>query len=145
MSASIRELEGELYNKDVEAVAYDYDDRQTEISEQTDAIVIVGAGPVGMRLVSELVALGIDKPVIVYGGEPVQPYNRVKLSDYLAGNVVRDDIYLQETRSNAIDIEYRYNCEVEAINRAEKTIIDASGRCQRYSSLVLATGSSTFV
>jgi len=145
MSASIRELEGELYNKEVDTVAYEYDDRQIEISEDTDAIVIVGAGPVGMRLVSELVSLGVETPVIVYGGEPVQPYNRVKLSDYLAGNVYRDEIYLHETRSTAIDIEYRYNCEVESINRSEKTVTDASGRVQHYKSLVLATGSSPFM
>jgi NADH dehydrogenase FAD-containing subunit len=51
------------------------------IDEETTAIVIVGSGPVGMQFANELILRNIDIPVIVYGSEPVQLYNRVRLSD----------------------------------------------------------------
>ncbi len=112
---------------------------------QAEAIVIVGSGPVGMQLANELSLREVDSPVIVYGGEPVQPYNRVRLSDYLAGELYRDALAIDESVSSANNIEYRYNCAVEWIDKKTKTITDASGRVQKYSKLVLATGSTPFM
>ena len=115
------------------------------ISAETTAIVIVGSGPVGMQLANELMVRNTDAPVIVYGSEPVQPYNRVRLSDYLAGEVYRDALSIKEPASGNANIEFRYNCAVEWIDKDEKFIIDASGREQRYSKLVLVTGSTPFM
>lgn len=112
---------------------------------QTEAIVVVGSGPVGMQLANELSLREVDAPIIVYGSEPVQPYNRVRLSDYLAGELYRDALAIDESVSSANNIEYRYNCAVEWIDKKTKTITDASGRVQKYSKLVLATGSTPFM
>ena len=119
--------------------------RASRVSVDTRAIVIVGTGPVGMQFVHELVSRNIDKDIVVYGSEPVQPYNRVKLSDYLAGEAYRETLHIDETYSDMANIEYRYNCAVEWVDKKAKTITDADGRVQRYDSLVLVTGSVPFV
>lgn len=115
------------------------------IAAETAAIVIVGSGPVGMQFANELMLRNTDAPVIVYGSEPVQPYNRVRLSDYLAGEVYRDALSIEEPVSGNANIEFRYNCAVEWIDKKERFITDASGRVQRYSKLVLVTGSTPFI
>ena len=120
-------------------------DKAVCVEPQTEAIVIVGSGPVGMRLASELASRKISQPVVVYGSEPVAPYNRVRLSDYLAGDIYRDSLTIDEIDSQGITIEYRYNCAVESIDREARTITDASGCRQRYSKLVLVTGSTPFM
>jgi len=115
------------------------------IDEQAEAVVVVGTGPVGMQFVNELVSREAAMPIVVYGSEPVQPYNRVRLSDYLAGDLYRDALAIDESSSSHGNIEYRYNCAVEWINKNAKTVTDASGRVQHYSSLILATGSTPFM
>jgi nitrite reductase (NADH) large subunit len=115
------------------------------IDTNTAAIIVVGSGPVGMQFANELMLRNIDVPVIVYGSEPDQPYNRVRLSDYLAGEVYRDALSIDEPVSGVTKFEFRYNCAVEWIDKKEKSITDASGRMQRYSKLVLVTGSTPFI
>ena len=115
------------------------------IDAQTEAIVVVGTGPVGMQFVQELADREVDLPIVVYGSEPVQPYNRVRLSDYLAGELYRDVLLIDESGSLDTNIEYRYNCAVEWIDKISQTVSDASGRIQRYSKLILATGSIPFI
>ncbi len=115
------------------------------IDALTEAIIVVGTGPVGMQLVRELSEREYDGPIIIYGSEPVQPYNRVRLSDYLAGELYRDALLIDESGSKQSNIEYRYNCAVEWIDKKSKTVTDASGCIQRYSKLIIATGSTPFI
>ena len=115
------------------------------IDAQTEAIIVVGTGPVGMQFVRELCEREYDGPIIIYGSEPVQPYNRVRLSDYLAGELYRDALLIDESDSKQSNIEYRYNCAVEWIDKKSKTVTDVSGRIQRYSKLIIATGSTPFM
>jgi len=115
------------------------------VSTQTEAIVIIGSGPVGMQLAHELLSRNVSLPVIVYGGEPQQPYNRVRLSDYLAGEIYRDALTLDESASESATIEYRYNCAITWIDKKSRVVVDISGRKQRYSKLILATGSTPFM
>lgn len=119
--------------------------RERCIDTNTAAIIVVGSGPVGMQFANELMLRNIDVPVIVYGSEPDQPYNRVRLSDYLAGEVYRDALSIDEPASDDATIEFRYNCAVEWVDKNGKFITDASGRVQRYSKLILATGSTPFM
>ncbi len=118
---------------------------QVMISAKTPAIIVIGTGPVGIEFVNELAQRDYDAPVIVYGSEETRPYNRVRLSDYLAGSLYRDALEIEEPESENSYVEYRYNCAVEYVSRSSKNIIDASGRIQQYSKLILATGSSPFI
>ncbi len=104
-------------------------------------IVIVGTGPVGMRFIQALRKRNASVPVILYGKEPWEPYNRVKLSSLLSG-----DIKIHDINTPLIDLQQknlitRFNCEVKMIDSVGKFIVDDHGGYQPYSKLVLATGS----
>lgn len=121
------------------------EESKTHVPFEQEAIVVVGAGPVGMHFVNELVKKTCDYPVVVYGSEPWNPYDRVRLSSYLAGDVDRDELELGTPVQPDVVIEMRLNCAVQWIDRVARTITDASGNVQHYSHLVLAVGSRPFI
>ncbi|WP_455205322.1 FAD-dependent oxidoreductase [Kaarinaea lacus] len=116
--------------------------------EQEEAklpVVIVGTGPVGIRMAQELLRHSPDTPIIQYGAEPWLPYNRVKLSSLLAGDITTGDIQNELKTNSDHQVVQHHNCAVESIDRENSCVIDASGHRQRYSKLVLAIGSSPHV
>jgi nitrite reductase (NADH) large subunit len=110
-----------------------------------DPVVIVGSGPVGVRVAQELARHDPERPVVLYGAERSEPYNRVRLTSFLAGELDYDtltrDLHLPESES----LEKRYGCAVVAIARIARAVIDARGRTQPFGKLVLATGSRPYV
>jgi nitrite reductase (NADH) large subunit len=83
--------------------------------------------------------------VVLYSAEPWEPYNRVLLSELLAGEldwpaIVNPAPFLESGR-----LELQINTAIVNIDRADQVVIDASGRRLPYSRLVLATGSSPYV
>ncbi|MFD9947945.1 FAD-dependent oxidoreductase, partial [Nonomuraea sp. NPDC059022] len=57
-------------------------------------LVVIGNGMAGSRLVSEVRARDPRVRVTVFGAEPWQPYNRVLLSNVLAGSSGPDQVRL---------------------------------------------------
>ena len=108
-------------------------------------IVIIGTGPIGIRMLEELHEAALYHPIIIYGGEPWMPYNRVRLSSLLAGEVSHDDILLSSKNLDNDPIVKRYNCKIVSIDRENKTVIDEYGEKQGYEKLILATGSNPFM
>ena len=112
-----------------------------EISPDNPPIVIVGSGPVGIHAARKIIEQAPQNPLIIYGAEPWEPYNRVRLSELLAGEVEWDDI------SNKLDIppdaaaHLKINSAITAIDRKNKYVVDAAGNKQHYSKLILAMGS----
>ena len=105
-------------------------------------VVIVGAGPVGVRTLRELRAAAPPLPLVLYGDERYEPYNRVKLSGLLAGQHSVTDISLAAELPHRSDRLTRFErCRVRRIDRAAATVEDECGRVQPYRKLVLATGS----
>ena len=115
------------------------------VSCDTNAIVVVGTGPVGIQFINELLQRNCNHPIVVYGGEPWKPYDRVRLSSYLAGDVTRDDLELDASMESEAGFELRLNCAVLSIDRDAKTVKDETGRVQHYSQLVLAVGSRPYI
>lgn len=110
--------------------------------EVPSRIVVVGNGMAGQRLLAELDARGRANGVLAIGAEPHPAYNRILLSSVLAGEATLADIGLGDRdwyASRGIDLVT--GDPVVAIDRAAKTIALASGRCESYGKLVLATGS----
>ena len=108
-------------------------------------IVIVGAGPVGVRVASELQRRDPAALVVLYGAEPEEPYNRVRLSALLAGEITWT-AWTQDTMlSESSMVERRLGCAVTQIERSQQYIRDAAGRIQPYSRLVIATGSTPHI
>ncbi len=108
-------------------------------------IVVVGTGPVGIRILEELHRQSLHHPIVIYGDEPWQPYNRVQLSSLLAGDINQEDIYYSSDVLDFDPVITRYNCKVVEIDRANKNVIDEFGNIQEYEKLILATGSSPYV
>lgn len=109
-------------------------------------IVIVGAGPVGVRALRELRQRLPHHAIVLYGDERYSPYNRVQLSGLLAGQHKVQDISLA---ADLMEMSCPYTefrpVRVASIDPVAKTVTDSSGHKQPYSKLVLATGSRPFV
>jgi 3-phenylpropionate/trans-cinnamate dioxygenase ferredoxin reductase subunit len=105
-------------------------------------VIIVGASHAGFQLAASLRQAGFDGPVVLIGDEPVLPYQRPPLSkDYLDGKIghelllMRPEAFYRDHR-----IEFLAGARVEAIDRAARNVLLASGERLGYSHLVLATG-----
>ncbi len=109
-------------------------------------MVIVGAGPVGVRALREVRRSRPEQPVVLFGDERHDPYNRVQLSGLLSGEHKLHELALAADLLAAEDplTEFR-RCRVTAIDPAGHTVTDARGQTLSYSKLVLATGSRPFV
>lgn len=112
------------------------------IPPEQPPIIIVGAGPVGIHAARRILIRRPDQPLVVYGAEPWEPYNRVRLSELLAGDVEWNEIAnILETGDHKQDAQVRINTQISRIDRANKAVIDASGNRHSYSRLIIATGS----
>ncbi|ETK38037.1 FAD-dependent oxidoreductase [Microbispora sp. ATCC PTA-5024] len=109
-------------------------------------LVVVGNGMAGARLVSEVRARSADVRITVFGAEAWQPYNRVLLSNVLAGTSSPDQVRLLDPRWYADHgVTARLGVPVTAIDRDCRTVIAADGTREPYDVLVLATGSEPVV
>ena len=108
-------------------------------------VVVVGNGPVGMRFVEELLGRAPGTPVVIYGAEPHLPYNRVRLSSWLAGELDLDGLAQPLRRPEGARVEERVGYRVERIDIDGRRVVDSSGRSQPYRRLVLATGSTPLI
>lgn len=108
-------------------------------------IVVIGNGPVGMRVAEELQQRLPRTPLLVFGDEPHEPYNRLRLSSWLSGNTDWVELMRPSGISAPECVQHRIGYRVLSINPAEKTVTDDSGSTWGYRKLVLATGSSAHV
>jgi assimilatory nitrate reductase electron transfer subunit len=106
-------------------------------------VVIVGYGMAGARLATELQARTADLKITVFGAEPHRAYNRILLSNLLAGKVGEPDVALAEAAGHGLDL--RPGVEVTAIDRRRRTVHSRRGDVVEYDHLVLATGSSPVI
>ncbi len=114
-------------------------------TDTTTPVVVVGTGPVGIRFVEELLQRQPDTPVVIYGNEPWEPYNRVRLASLLTGELNFAAIQNPLKLTGQHRVVQHHNCEIVAIDRDNKQVHDRLGNCQGYSKLVLATGSSPHI
>ncbi|MGI5169764.1 FAD-dependent oxidoreductase [Spirillospora sp. CA-253888] len=110
------------------------------------SIVVVGNGMAGSRLVNEIRSRDREVAVTVFGAEARQPYNRILLSNVLAGVAAPEQIGLVDPAWYARNgVDARPGVEVVAIDRAARTVRASDGTTVPYGTLVLATGSTAFV
>jgi nitrite reductase (NADH) large subunit len=119
--------------------------RGYEITQHPPPVVIVGSGPVGVRFAQELYRRNALQSAVLYGAEPEEPYNRVRLSSLLAGEIDWRALRSDSSLPPSSVLVRRFGCEVAVIDREAQVVVDARGRAQRYSRLVIATGSTPFV
>lgn len=118
---------------------------QPELDSNLISIVVIGAGPVGVRFVDELKRKRVACRVILFGNEPYDPYNRVQLSNVLSRSKDYDDIVMQfPLPSDTFHFEYRQQ-HIQSIHPRQKLITTNTGEMVDYDHLVIATGSSPHV
>lgn len=108
-------------------------------------IIVVGAGPVGVRFISEHFRQNSHCNITLFGNEPYEPYNRVQLSNVLSRSKDYSDIVTQLPRSTANKTLHYIQEHISEINSHQQHIVSRNGNTYDYDSLVLATGSSPHI
>jgi assimilatory nitrate reductase electron transfer subunit len=103
-------------------------------------VVVVGHGMVGARFADDL--HGRDGArrfeVTVLGAEEYEPYNRVLLSEVVAGKLDVASLSLPRTVRDRTTV--RPGTSVVALDRAARVVVDEAGETYPYDVVVLATG-----
>lgn len=108
-------------------------------------VVVVGNGMAGARLVEELVARDLTGAldITVYGGEPEPAYNRILLSNVLAGlQQPEETLLLDRAWYERNGVTLRTGARVTAVDRVARVVQAEDGASSPYDVLVFATGSS---
>jgi nitrite reductase (NADH) large subunit len=114
-----------------------------ENSAETDPVIVVGGGPSGLRVAQEVTRRGLH--VLMFNAERWRPYNRLKLTPFLAGEVQIGMVYQPEQFAPGTPVQRYDGHTIAAIDPAEKTVTNQFGRQFRYSKLVLCLGSHPHV
>lgn len=110
-------------------------------------LVVVGNGMAGARALEEIIARGGSErfSITVFGDEPYGNYNRILLSNVLAGSDDVREIYLNPLDWYADnDIDLRPGVRVVRIDPFAHLVHADDGSTVRYDKLILATGSRSF-
>jgi nitrite reductase (NADH) large subunit len=117
----------------------------------TQKLVIVGNGMAGVRAIEEILLRGGAETfdITVFGDEPYGNYNRILLSNVLAGSqsieADASEIFLNGLDwYNDNDIDLRAGVRVVRIDRFARLVHADDGSVTRYDYLILATGSRSF-
>jgi len=109
-------------------------------------LVVIGNGMAGARTVEEILARGGDFDITMFGDEPYGNYNRIMLSNVLAGVEDESGIFLNDLSWYAENgITLHAGVRIDRIDRKRRTVHGADGSETPYDKLVIATGSSAFV
>jgi nitrite reductase (NADH) large subunit len=110
-------------------------------------LVVVGNGMAGARAVEEILARAGDKrfAITVFGDEPYGNYNRILLSNVLAGSDDAREIYLNPLEWYADNsVELRSGVRVVRLDPFAHLVHADDGTTVRYDKLIVATGSRSF-
>src|SRR5579859_5658653 len=102
----------------------------------------------GARLVEEVIARGGQKrfDIAVFGAEPYGNYNRILLSNVLAGSHDPTDIFINPLPWYPQNGVMLYSAApVTRIDPQSKMVYAANGVAEAYDHLVIATGSVPFI
>lgn len=114
------------------------------IRQERERLLVIGAGMAGLKLVEGLVELCPGRyEITMIGAEERPAYNRVLLSNLLAGDAVEGDVSLRPASWYADNrIELLTGAECTALYPAERRVTLRAGGSAAYDRLVLATGST---
>ncbi|MCA5895163.1 FAD-dependent oxidoreductase [Isoptericola sp. NEAU-Y5] len=103
-------------------------------------VIVVGLGMVGARLADELARRDTDGAldVTVLGAEPYEPYNRVLLSDVVAGRTDVAAIVMPLPGGERVAV--RREVAAVAVDRTAREVLADDGTRHPYDHLVIATG-----
>ena len=111
-------------------------------------LVVIGNGMAGARFVEETLSRGgADRfDIVMFGDEPYGNYNRILLSNVLAGSHDPDDIFINPLswyEQNGVQLHA--GIRAGWIDRISKAVYAAGGVSESYDKLVIATGSTPYI
>lgn len=106
-------------------------------------VIVVGGGPSGLRVAQELARKGL--PVVLFNAERWAPYNRVKLTPLLAGDVQIGHVLQEPNFPEDSSVEIHTGRSILDVDRARRRVRCQQGKSWGYSALVLCTGSRAHV
>jgi nitrite reductase (NADH) large subunit len=118
-----------------------------EIPTDKAKLVVIGNGMAGARALEEILRRGGGDlfDVTVFGDEPYGNYNRILLSNVLAGIEDTAEIYLNPLDwYTENDIDLRAGVRVVRVDRFARVVHADDGTAMHYDRLVIATGSRSF-
>jgi nitrite reductase (NADH) large subunit len=110
-------------------------------------LIVVGNGMAGVRAIEEILSRsgGETFDITVFGDEPYGNYNRILLSNVLAGTDDTAEIYLNPIDwYTDNDVDLRAGVRVVRIDRFARVVHADDGTSMHYDRLIIATGSRSF-
>jgi len=111
-------------------------------------IVVIGNGIAGTALVEEVLKETGRKDVRiqVFGEERYIGYNRILITEVLAGKKLMSDIYIKRWQwYEEMGVRLEVGKRVDRIFPKKKTLITEDGELYTYDKVVIATGSKPFI
>src|SRR5437660_5617389 len=112
------------------------------------ALVVVGTGMAGAKVVEEVLARDPDRFAIrMFGAEPHGTYNRILLSTVLGGFQDPSKLWLNPLEwYEKHGVFVHAGVKAEAIDRGRRVVVGGGGKVEEpYDTLIWATGSRPFV
>ncbi|BCE00749.1 NAD(P)/FAD-dependent oxidoreductase [Marinicellulosiphila megalodicopiae] len=116
-----------------------------EKADYIKKIIVIGAGPVGIKFCCELLQRSDKYDIHIFSNEPFEPYNRTKLSSWLAGQTSRESIEIDMSDLLNYSRFKLSHIKIEKIDKRNNQVIDILGDTHKYDHLVIATGARTHV
>ena len=110
-------------------------------------VIVIGNGNAGAALVDSLLAKDADGvEVTLYGDEEAGTYDRIRLSEYMAGVVNLDDLGMRSDNwYEENNVTFHRGVRVEEVDTEEQKVKGEDGEWVPYDKLIFATGSSSSV
>jgi len=104
-------------------------------------LIVIGNGMAAMTAVEAILKKKTKQSITIFGDEKQTNYNRIQLSNVLAGKTDAETIILHSKAWYAEQgIDLRQGISVSGIDTDTKTVTDANGNQFPYDQLLLATG-----
>ena len=108
--------------------------------------LIIGNGVAGTTAAQNIRELDKEGAVTIVSEESVPFYSRIKLPDYVAGSQGVDDIIIRKDKwYKDQDVELKLDVAIADIDPELKVAVDRNGISYPYDTLLLATGSYSFI
>ena len=108
--------------------------------------LIIGNGVAGTTAAQSIRELDKEGAVTIVSEEKVPFYSRIKLPDYVAGSQGVDDIIIRKDKwYKDQDVELKLDVAIDDIDPELKVAVDRNGHSYPYDTLLLATGSYSFI
>ncbi len=109
-------------------------------------VVVIGNGMAGIAALEALLKTGAPLSITLFGDEPQTHYNRILLSDLLAGKTEAERIFTRpRTWYAERGIDAKLGLAITGIDPVSKYVTNADGGAAPYDALILAVGGVPFI